>query len=126
MATQLELFIRLHEVRARVGLSKSQIYKLIDLDQFPKQIKLGRKMSLWSALEIEEWAKEKIKQRDEELEKENNDDEEVVAVEIVDKDSGIVSLNHLEQALLTDHEVDQINGKHDAADRDEVESGLQE
>ncbi len=76
MATQLELFIRLHEVRARVGLSKSQIYKLIDLNQFPKQIKLGRKMSLWSALEIEEWAKEKIKQRDEELEKENNDDEE--------------------------------------------------
>ena len=73
MATQLELFIRLHEVRARVGLSKSQIYKLIDLDQFPKQIKLGRKMSLWSALEIEEWAKEKIKQRDEELEDEQKD-----------------------------------------------------
>ena len=73
MATQPELFIRLHEVRARVGLSKSQIYKLIDLDQFPKQIKLGRKMSLWSALEIEEWAKEKIKQRDEELEDEQKD-----------------------------------------------------
>ena len=73
MATQLELFIRLHEVRARVGLSKSQIYKLIDLDQFPKQIKLGRKMSLWSALEIEEWAKEKIKQRDKELEDEQKD-----------------------------------------------------
>ena len=73
MATQLELFIRLHEVRARVGLSKSQIHKLIDLDQFPKQIKLGRKMSLWSALEIEEWAKEKIKQRDKELEDEQKD-----------------------------------------------------
>ena len=56
----------------------------------------------------------------------NNDNEEVVAVEIVDKDTRIVSLNHLEQTLLTDHEVDQINGKHDAADRDEVESGLQE
>ena len=34
-------------------------------------------MSLWSALEIEEWAKEKIKQRDEELEKKNSDNEKL-------------------------------------------------
>ena len=44
---QLELFIRLPEVRQRVGLSKSQIYKLISEDQFPHPVKVSQRISCW-------------------------------------------------------------------------------
>ena len=65
MATT-ELFIRLPEVRQRVGLSKSQIYKLIAQDQFPIPVKVSRRISCWVTLEIDDWIEKKIKQRDEE------------------------------------------------------------
>lgn len=42
------------------------------------------------------------------------------------KNTGIVPLNDLKQALLTDHKMNQEEGKHDAAYRHEVESGLHE
>ena len=65
--TQLELFIRLPEVRQRVGISKSQIYKLITRDQFPKPVKVSQRISCWAAAEVEGWVNNKIERRDEEL-----------------------------------------------------------
>ncbi len=61
---QLELFIRLPEVRQRVGMSKSQIYKLIAQDQFPKPVKVSRRISCWVVAEIEQWVQEQINGRD--------------------------------------------------------------
>ena len=61
---QLELFIRLPEVRQRVGMSKSQIYKLIAQDQFPKPVKVSRRISCWVGAEIEQWVQEQIDGRE--------------------------------------------------------------
>ena len=61
---QLELFIRLPDVRQRVGMSKSQIYKLIAQDQFPKPVKVSRRISCWVAAEVDSWIKNKIEIRD--------------------------------------------------------------
>ena len=63
---QLQLFIRLPEVRQKVGMSKSHIYKLMGSGDFPAQIKLSQKVSVWVASEIDDWIQEKIKQRDDE------------------------------------------------------------
>ena len=65
--TQLELFIRLPEVRQRVGISKSQIYKLIADEQFPQPVKVSQRISCWVVAEIEGWVRNKIQERDEEL-----------------------------------------------------------
>ena len=75
MATPNENLLRLRDVIARVGIQKSQIYKLMELDEFPKSVKLSYKVSCWVASEIDDWIENKIKQRDEELEKENDDEE---------------------------------------------------
>ena len=61
---QLGLFIRLPEVRQRVGMSKSQIYKLIAQDQFPKPVKVSRRISCWVVAEVEQWVQEQIDGRD--------------------------------------------------------------
>ena len=64
--TQLELFIRLPEVMQRVGMSKSQIYKLVNASEFHKPVKVSERISCWAVAEIEEWASNKIQERDEE------------------------------------------------------------
>ena len=61
---QLDLFIRLPEVKQRVGLSKSQIYTLISEDQFPQPVKVSRRISCWVAAEVDSWIKNKIEIRD--------------------------------------------------------------
>lgn len=53
-------FLRLPEVRARVGLSTPQIYKLISQGKFPRQVKLGERASAWLSDEIDAWIDERI------------------------------------------------------------------
>ena len=65
--TQLELFIRLPEVRQRVGISKSQIYKRRADEQGKQPVKVSQRISCWAAAEVEEWVRNKIQERDEEL-----------------------------------------------------------
>jgi len=48
-------FMRLPEVTDRVGLSKSQIYKMIRTGAFPAPIKLGPQIAVWPETEIGEW-----------------------------------------------------------------------
>ena len=48
-------FIRMTELRKTVGLSRSQIYLLINKGSFPKQIKLGDKASGWLLSSIINW-----------------------------------------------------------------------
>ena len=61
---QLALLIRLPEVRQKVGMSKSQIYKLIAQDKFPKPLKVSHRISCWVAAEVDEWVQELIAERD--------------------------------------------------------------
>jgi prophage regulatory protein len=48
------------DLRQKVGLSKSQIYKLIQQEAFPEPVKLGRKVSVWVDSEVEEWMSKQV------------------------------------------------------------------
>lgn len=52
--------LRLPDVRKKTGLSRSQIYRLEALGQFPKRIKLSERASAWVESEIEDWLTERI------------------------------------------------------------------
>lgn len=52
--------LRLPEVKARTGLSRSSIYLRISESRFPKPISLGRRAVGWLESEIEDWIAEKI------------------------------------------------------------------
>ena len=55
-------FLRLSQVKGRVGLSKSSIYARIPQGTFPKQVKLGfgAKASGWIETEIDDWIEQQI------------------------------------------------------------------
>lgn len=55
-----ERLMRLPEVKRRVGLGRSTIYRLMDLGAFPKARKLGLRAIAWSEAEIDEWISEKL------------------------------------------------------------------
>jgi prophage regulatory protein len=56
--TSQERFLRLPDLRRKVGLSRSQIYRLISRGEFPPQRKVGSKVSVWAESEIDEWMAE--------------------------------------------------------------------
>ncbi len=47
--------LRLPDVKARVGLSRSSIYKLINEEKFPKPVSLGKRSVGWVEQDIDEW-----------------------------------------------------------------------
>lgn len=57
---------RLPQVKARTGLSRSEIYRRIALGDFPRPIKLGERASAWSTAEIDAWIADRIAARDRE------------------------------------------------------------
>lgn len=48
-------FLRLPDVRSRVGLSRSQIYRMIQDGTFPAPVKIGGQVSVWPDNEIAGW-----------------------------------------------------------------------
>lgn len=52
-------FLRLPEVKTAVGMSRSQIYRLIQLGQFPKPVKIGPRVSVWPDTAVKEWQEAK-------------------------------------------------------------------
>ncbi|HDS1061376.1 helix-turn-helix transcriptional regulator [Pseudomonas sp. 22373] len=54
------LLLRLPGVCALVGLSKSQIYRLIRAGEFPPGISLGANSVAWPAEHVNAWIAEKI------------------------------------------------------------------
>ncbi len=50
-----EKYLRRHAVEDLTGLSRSTIYHLMSLGQFPRQVKLTAKAVAWPASEILEW-----------------------------------------------------------------------
>src|SRR3546814_17314266 len=55
---------RLPQVMARVGLSRSEIYRRIAAGDFPQPVKLGERASAWNADEVERWIADHIATRD--------------------------------------------------------------
>ncbi|MGF6738367.1 helix-turn-helix transcriptional regulator [Paraburkholderia atlantica] len=58
----MDSLIPLHEVRQRVGgLGQSTIYRLIQLGQFPKPLKLGVGQRVaWREADIQQWIADRI------------------------------------------------------------------
>ena len=54
--------LRLNEVTARTGRSRSSIYADIERGEFPKPIKLGLRAVGWLDSEIEAWIQSRIEQ----------------------------------------------------------------
>lgn len=53
--SQANRLLRLKQVVLKVGLSRSQIYKLIAKGLFPEQTKIGPKISVWPEHAIDQW-----------------------------------------------------------------------
>ena len=53
-------FLRMNDLQEKVGLSRSQIYKLIAEGDFPKQDKVGERISVWQESKVEKWMGEKV------------------------------------------------------------------
>lgn len=52
--------IRLDQVRARTGLSRSSIYAKVSSGEFPKPIALGARSVAWVESEISAWIQARI------------------------------------------------------------------
>ena len=52
--------LRLPEVVNRTALSRSQIYRLIELGTFPKQVALGERSAGWVEEEVDGWLRARI------------------------------------------------------------------
>lgn len=50
----LDRLIKLEDVMHQVGIGKTKIYDMIQFEEFPAPVKLGR-YSRWSQIEIQEW-----------------------------------------------------------------------
>jgi len=53
-------FVRLREVMARTGLSRSTIYVWVAEGRFPKPVPLGARSVGWIESELEEWLRDRI------------------------------------------------------------------
>jgi prophage regulatory protein len=56
--------LRFPQVQERVGLSRSEIYRLIGLGHFPAAVPLGARARAWIDVEIDNWIKSRIAARD--------------------------------------------------------------
>ena len=53
-------FLRLPEVLARTGLSRSTIYVRLDQGRFPQPVSLGARAVGWIEAEVDGWMRERI------------------------------------------------------------------
>jgi prophage regulatory protein len=59
--------IRIKEVVAATGLSRSRIYQYINEGRFPSSVSLGGRSVAWVESEIDKWIENTIGQRDNNL-----------------------------------------------------------
>jgi prophage regulatory protein len=60
MNSQMNKLLRLPQVKASTGLSKSTIYARISEGTFPKQIPLGPRLVVWVESDIQNWISEQV------------------------------------------------------------------
>jgi prophage regulatory protein len=63
----MKVLVKLHEVMAQTGLSRSHVYSLAQIGHFPRQVKLTERSSAWVESEVQEWIESRIAQRDGEV-----------------------------------------------------------
>jgi len=59
-----DTFMRDAEVTAATGIPRSTRYEMIQKQQFPAQIQLTPRISVWSSREIAAWQRQRIAERD--------------------------------------------------------------
>ena len=64
---QKKKLLRLPEVISRTGYKRSNIYQLMNLDDFPKSVQLGPRAVAWLSSEIDQWIDDRVKERDQKL-----------------------------------------------------------
>lgn len=58
----MQALIRINEVKARTGLSRSEIYRREALGQFPGRVSLGARSVGWPSTEIQDWIEARIRE----------------------------------------------------------------
>ena len=53
-------FLRLPEVRKRVGFSRATIYNLMSRGEFPRAVALGPRAVAWLDSEVTEWINDRV------------------------------------------------------------------
>lgn len=61
---QTPSLLRFAEVSRLVGLSKSEIYRRVRAEKFPRPIPIGTNASAWASNEVEAWIQARIAERD--------------------------------------------------------------
>ncbi len=56
--------LRRKQVQERIGLSRSELYRLMGLGRFPRSVPLGERARAWVEEEIDAWILERIAARD--------------------------------------------------------------
>jgi prophage regulatory protein len=59
-ANRLPRLIRLDEVIAQVGMSRSSLYAAIDRGEFPKQLKIGARSVAWLESDVQAWIRQRV------------------------------------------------------------------
>ena len=62
MAEQLRSFLRLKQVKAATGMSRSWIYEAIRRGEFPAPIPLGARAVAWDSIAVAGWQQRRIEQ----------------------------------------------------------------
>ena len=57
-------FLRLAQVRERVGLSRSSIYQAVAEGTFPRPVPIGSRAVGWVAQEVDQWIEAQIAKRE--------------------------------------------------------------
>jgi prophage regulatory protein len=60
MADKIRFLLRLREVQARTGLSRTSIYECIAAGTFPAPVKIAVRSVAWDSLAVDAWIAEKI------------------------------------------------------------------
>ncbi len=62
MAEQLRIFLRLNQVKAATGMSRSWLYEAIRRGEFPAPISLGVRSVAWDSFSIANWQEFRMQQ----------------------------------------------------------------
>lgn len=58
----LDRLIKIEEVMLQIGMGRTKLYDMIQLEEFPSPVKLGR-YSRWSQIEVQDWIEQQKQNR---------------------------------------------------------------
>ncbi len=61
---QTQTFLRRPAVESRTGLKRSTLYDLIAAGEFPKPVRLGKRIVGWLTSEVADWERQRVAKRD--------------------------------------------------------------